>query len=379
MQVGTYGAISVRETALGRHRARTRFRDFDGVVRYVVRFGPSKTAAERALKGALVERQHTAGDGLIRSDMRVRELAALWLVQVEDSDRAPSTKARYASMVRAYIDPGVGSLTLREATVGVVERFVNTVREKHGYATAKTCRACLSSMFGLAVRHDVLKANPCASLSDIRSPTTPVRALTPAETGTLLAALRADDLAVAHDLPDLVAFMLATGVRVGEALAVLPDQVDLDAGTVEIRATVTDQGRQEKTKTDAGHRVLALPPPAVDMLRRRIADESIATSVALFPSPRGRLRDTSNTAAHLRRAFDRAGFPWLRSHSLRKTVATRLDDAGLSARQIADQLGHARPSITQDVYMGRRVTNADAARVLDTPDLFSGSKRAPRP
>jgi integrase len=36
-------------------------------------------------------------------------------------------------------------------------------------------------------------------------------------------------------------------------------------------------------------------------------------------------------------------------HTFRKTVATLLDDAGLTARQVADILGHANPSMTQDV------------------------------
>jgi integrase len=85
----------------------------------------------------------------------------------------------------------------------------------------------------------------------------------------------------------------------------------------------------------------------------------------IFPSPLGQIRDRSNTTGDLRRAFDRAGYPWVTSHTLRKTVATRLDDAGLSARQIADQLGHARPSLTQDVYMGRKVASTDAARILE--------------
>ena len=35
-------------------------------------------------------------------------------------------------------------------------------------------------------------------------------------------------------------------------------------------------------------------------------------------------------------------------------VATRLDKAGLSAREIADYLGHERISMTQDVYMTRK-------------------------
>ena len=41
---------------------------------------------------------------------------------------------------------------------------------------------------------------------------------------------------------------------------------------------------------------------------------------------------------------------------------------GLSARQIADHLGHAKPSMTQDVYMGRNVASAEVARILDRGD-----------
>lgn len=56
---------------------------------------------------------------------------------------------------------------------------------------------------------------------------------------------------------------------------------------------------------------------------------------------------------------------WITSHNLRKTTATILGDAGLSARQSADQLGHARPSLTQDMYMARRAKNRAAAAALE--------------
>ncbi|SFO60421.1 Phage integrase family protein [Geodermatophilus obscurus] len=84
----------------------------------------------------------------------------------------------------------------------------------------------------------------------------------------------------------------------------------------------------------------------------------------LFRSPQGRLRDPNNTSGDLRAALDRADFDWVTSHVFRKTVATRLDEAGLSARQIADHLGHTRPSLTQDVYMGRRLASPEAAAAL---------------
>jgi integrase len=67
----------------------------------------------------------------------------------------------------------------------------------------------------------------------------------------------------------------------------------------------------------------------------------------------------------VRRALDRVDFCWVTSHSFRKTTAAILDQAGLSARVIADQLGHARPSMTQDVYMGCKLMDGRAVEVLE--------------
>ena len=53
------------------------------------------------------------------------------------------------------------------------------------------------------------------------------------------------------------------------------------------------------------------------------------------------------------------------SHSFRKTVATLIDDEGLSARIGADHLGHAKVSMTQDRYMTRGRVHSQVAEVLD--------------
>ena len=55
----------------------------------------------------------------------------------------------------------------------------------------------------------------------------------------------------------------------------------------------------------------------------------------------------------------------LTSHSFRKTVASLMDEAGLSARSAADQLGHTKPSMTTDVYYGRKTRPTGAAAVLE--------------
>jgi integrase len=60
------------------------------------------------------------------------------------------------------------------------------------------------------------------------------------------------------------------------------------------------------------------------------------------------------------------------THSFRKTVATALDRADLSARDIADYLGHENPSITQDVYMAKNTGGDRAALALE--QVLSGAR-----
>lgn len=125
---------------------------------------------------------------------------------------------------------------------------------------------------------------------------------------------------------------------------------------------------EERTKTSAGWRVIAAPPNVMALLSRRIDDPEIASDVALFSSPMGRVRNKSNTTGDLRRAFDRAGFGWVTSHTFRKTVATRqMLQVSLLGR-LPTTWVTARPSMTLDVYVGRRVASSAAAEILARPE-----------
>ncbi|GAA4877083.1 hypothetical protein GCM10023222_36990 [Saccharopolyspora cebuensis] len=90
----------------------------------------------------------------------------------------------------------------------------------------------------------------------------------------------------------------------------------------------------------------------------------------VFPNTKGGLRDKHNTLARWREFRAEAEYPWVTFKTFRKSVATVLDGAGLTAREIADQLGHSKVSTTQDVYMGRRVTSRKAAEALSEVEWF---------
>jgi len=86
----------------------------------------------------------------------------------------------------------------------------------------------------------------------------------------------------------------------------------------------------------------------------------------VFPTVKGNVRDPRNTSRDWHQASERLGYPDVTSHSFRKTVATALDQAGMTAREIAEYLGHENPSITQDVYMAKNINGLRAAKALET-------------
>ncbi|UOY03248.1 tyrosine-type recombinase/integrase [Blastococcus sp. PRF04-17] len=376
----------------------------------VTKVGRSRAAAERALKAELTNRQGLGGGKVVTGATRIDALADAWLEA--DQGWSTGTMRTYRSVVRKQVKPALGRLCVREVTTGVVSRALSAIAKSSGPGAAKTARACLSGMFALAIQDGAIAVNPVRdSTAKISSGKGAPRALTAAETGRLVKLFRTSDRAVELDLPDLVDWMLATGCRIGEALALRYGTngdgkpiLDLGAGTWEVNATVVRVPGaglmvQPRPKTTAGWRIIALPDFAVRMLEARRANlRRQRDAQVVFPPPlTGVLRDPSNVSGDLRQLLDsfecetcgrtgyqldedgsfRAGaggrrirceegpWSWVTSHTFRKTVATRLDEAGLSPRQVADQLGHANPSMTLDVYFGRQVVSAEAAKVLN--------------
>jgi integrase len=385
LEIGEHGSISYRVLGPKKVRALAKVRDSDGVIRQVTREGTSKQDARSKLQRAIVDRPGFGGS-TITAESTIEATSQAWLAEVDryvaDGNTAPNTARIYRSALTTHVIPGVGALRLREATVPRLDAFIVGMRGFHGAGITKTSRTVLNGILGFAVRQGALKANPMRDVSRIYGArTAPPRALTPTERDAWLARMQEDVIAVRHDLPDLTRVMLATGVRIGECLALSFAEFDPDAKTLAIDyniVRVTGEGLcRMRTKTRAGERTLALPPWAVDVLIAR--GDRLGWAGPVFPAISGRRkvnvqrrggswRDPSNTARNLREARDRAGYGWVTGHVFRKTVATVMDEAGLTAREIAYHLGHSKPSMTQDVYMGRSVASRGAPAAL--ADMF---------
>ncbi len=378
LPLGTWGKIRTYVDHVNdkgkpdRYRAVAQFRDFDGRTRQVEASGRSSSAAANMLRQRLKDKSVSGRRGELTASDRFSAAAELWLARfermVEEGTRSVGSLDTYQRQLKNHVLPALGEVRLGEVTTPLLDKVMTALKSDVGSTTAKTCRSVISGVMGLAVRYGAVFTNPVREVDRIEvSARKAPRALSDDERVEWLNRLRADEFAVRKDLPDLTLFMLATGCRIGEALAVLWEQIDVERGMVEITHTIVrvkGEGLFRKvTKSRSGLRSLLIPPSVTAVLRRRFMAGS-QLDRAVFPDSLGGFRNPANTRRDIR-AVRGDALSWITSHSFRKTTATILDQSSQSARQVADQLGHARPSMTQDVYMGRRVLNPGAADALD--------------
>jgi integrase len=130
--------------------------------------------------------------------------------------------------------------------------------------------------------------------------------------------------------------------------------------------------RVDETKSAAGRRIMPFLQFAVAMLTARRQLPYVGEQAVVFPSTAGTLRDPNNFGKQWRTAREELGVPEVTTHSFRKTIATLIDDDGLSARIGADHLGHTNVSMTQDRYVNRGRIHTQVADLLDRTVTKSG-------
>ncbi len=353
--------------------------------------GKTRTEAAAALTDRIDDQQREAlhdamgtSDRITNADS-LRSLLDGWMTSAE-AGMAVGTRIRYRQIVtstciRTLGELGpIGDLRIDQLTAPVLAGVLQPLTP----AVRKSARGVLRAALDYATAHGADAPARSGSLAALAirtskkghpSVATERADFTRAEGDAILALVDADQEAQRADIADLLFIIARTGVRLGEALALRWDDVDLTRGTMTIAATVNAVGaRQERTKTSAGRRTISIPPGAVErLLARRSRHQHDAL---VFASTAGTPRWTSNVTTQIRRVLDRLDdakpeilanmdLKIVSARSWRRSAATILNASGLSDRQVADHLGHSKISTTLDVYVSRmHVGPAGAADLL---------------
>ena len=319
----------------------------------IARYAKTETEARKILRqmSARVEGGERASDA--RKSLRV--YAEWWLENLAERGRSAATVYEYESRLTSHVLPRIGGLRLGELTVLDVEDVLYAMADD-GYSrsTIQGTRNALAAMLTDAVRGRVIRANPArdAVIPDTAKPATRRAVPTTEEVRALL------DAVDGTELGRLIALVTFTGCRIGEALAMRWDDVDLDAATWTVSQTVTRdrRGRTVIGSTTKGRaaRTLTLEPSVMIALReqrRAVSERQLAARVwdetgLVWPTSFGTCRDESNTRDELHELAPE----WPHAfHELRHYLASvGLIDGDVTS--VAKFLGHRSVRTTQDVY-----------------------------
>jgi integrase len=270
----------------------------------------------------------------------------------------PTTFERYEQIVRVHIRPVLGKLKLKNVTPAHVRGLY---REKLEVGlsprTVQYIHVTLHKALKQAVADGLIPRNATEAVRPPQVRKEEIRPLTAEQVKTLFEVVRGDRL------ESLYVLAVHTGLRQGELLGLKWGDVDLEAGTLQVRHTLTTAKSGPMLtapKTKGSRRTVKLSPTALEDLRNHLerqlreidqAGDLWRENGLIFASESGEpLKRHYITTRQFKPLLKRAGLPQIRFHDLRHTCATLLLSKNVNPKVVSEMLGHAAIAITLDTY-----------------------------
>ena len=304
---------------------------------------------------------------------------------VISGERSERTADIYKQQWQAHIEPKLGRVKVQAITARHVSDVLTAVRAKKFNKGKRQASSSLVDgvyrVLDLLLEHALVReyiaSNSARRLSKAEKPKR--RNVTEAR---VLDTKEIEDL-IAYSLDTyrpVVSLLAYSGLRLSEALGLTWGDVDFEAGEIHVRHQLS-RARKGKPatriglKTDAARRDVVLLPQLAAILKQHrkklLAHGLYGADGFVFVTATGAPMYCRNVAERgVGKAADKAGLkpeegkPKLTAHDLRHSFASHLIRAGADVYSVSRQLGHARASITLDVYAGEfaKVQQHDALR-----------------
>ena len=283
--------------------------------------------------------------------MTLREYILFWQETYDKSQSRPTTYAAHNYVFKNHILPGLGDILLAELTSEMVGEFLEERRRfgNHrpgssglGEETMRHIHRLLQQCLDQAIRDGLLTENPAKAFRYRKSTTVKANIMTPLE--------MEDYLDAAERLGYLPMFMLAltTGLRQSELIALKWSDLDIENWTLTIaenRAVV----RRELVEYGSQTRSIRLTPEVVDLLIMEHSKHPSSPLMFMHPATQ-----RPYSPQMVRRMHDEiikeAGIDHIRYVDLRHTCAILALKNGMDTKELAQMLGHYRPTITRQNY-----------------------------
>ena len=291
-----------------------------------------------------------------------REIAELW----ERDHREEIEHRTWVNYAPHYKDiiTRHGKKQIKDVTAMDVINHLTAAKAKGYSATVvNSIRSIYRMIFDYAVAHDYFPYNP---VNSVRLPKGLKRGKRVAPGDDHIQKIFSN---IDQPFGLFPVFLLCTGLRKSEALALTWDDVDLENNEIMVTKsldyTVGARPTVKAPKTDAGYRTV----PIIDVLHDLLLEaKENSISDFVFPAPASNRSGPGGGIMTLRGyegawlryceacgCIDERGKPTITAHNLRHGTATLMFELGVDELTAQRILGHSRVEITREIYTDLRV------------------------
>ena len=329
-----------------------------------------RTQKEVKLK-AIQEKIGFQKDGCTRfkasSIENYQELADLWWESYKHTVK-PNTKINVKRILKNHVLPLFGAYKLNKLTTPLIQSIVNNLADKTNkgeegaFLYYDSIHALNKRILQYGVTMQAIPSNPARDVvlprNTQKAKRQKVKHFDNEELKKFLGYLDNLDLKKFRYCYEntLYKFLLATGCRINEALALSWSDIDLENAVVHITKTLNYKQETNSPKSKASYRDLDIDQATVTMLKaykiRQIQEawkigktETVVLSDFIHEYPNNRTLQT-----RLRTHFKRANVTNIGFHGFRHTHASLLLNSGIPYKELQHRLCHSTLSMTMDIY-----------------------------
>ena len=348
----------------------------------------------------------------------LREWSETWLTKHLDDDASPVTVANYRYLLNSRILPQLGDLPLQDLTPAILTDWLHNLRNDKrkttrlpddqlkrprrsgeqlitdaqkakplSVKTALNYYGCMKTMLAAAVRVGLLEYNPMDRVQRPKKRKKKKATLPESEVVALLQLIITE---ASTPLKLSVLLAMLCSLRLGEVGALKYTDVDWNAGTISVskalKYTPATGSFVAETKTDAGDRVITLPPSMIRIMRDAMwADvmeaqdfpESWKGGNWIVRSRHGAQVNKDTPSKWFREFADAHGYQGVKFHDLRHIHATVLLQHNVDLQSVSSRMGHSDPSITLRAYADAMpARDQEAAATMDRLLIAGGAEPA---
>ncbi|MGQ4032416.1 site-specific integrase [Streptococcus suis] len=307
-----------------------------------------------------------------------KELAELWWNSYKHTVK-PNTRGNIRGLLKNHVIPLFGAYKLDKLTTSLLQSIVIKLADKANtgeagaYLHYDKIYALNKRILQYGVVMQVLPYNPAREVilprNAKKATRKKVKHFNDEQLKQFLDYLDGLDLTNYRNLYEatLYKFLLATGCRINEVLALHWSDIDLNNATVSVTKTLNRYGSINSPKSNASIRDINIDSQTVAMMkeyrRRQIQEawtlgrsETVVFSDFIHDYP-----EDKTLGNRLTTRLRNIGLPNIGFHGFRHTHASLLLNSGIPYKELQHRLGHSRISMTMDIYSHLSKENAKNA------------------